>query len=68
MVELQLGGCEATGTGFGDENLDERRLVAAHGVEVVGDTVDIGDAHVDGEPSHDCPLGFGREAGESVDE
>ena len=56
------------GTGLADEDLDERGLVAAHGVEIVGHTMDIGDTYVDGEPADDCPLGFGGEAGERVHE
>ena len=68
LVDPQLRGGEAISTRFGDKDLDERRLVSADRVEIVGDTVDVGDVHIDSETSDDSPFRFGRESSERVDQ
>lgn len=67
-VEAELGGVETVGVGLGDEQLDELRLVAGDGVDVVGEPVDALDANVDGEASDERPCRLVREACECIDE
>ena len=59
LFELLLCGVKSVSAGFGDENLDELGLVAAHRVDVVGGAMDVGDSHVDSEAATDRPLRFG---------